>query len=195
MLFWWACPLVDLRLEQSHNCVSGRILRLRSRICDSSHKWHHQYATPAAYMCLWSHKCDSSYKCASSVTTCDPGHMLTLCAWDCTFEHHLWCHSMSIFNNNVCLSHTFATQSYFCHHSSHNSCTHTTRQFMYIQEFPKGGTGHPFSLLGGLRPLITRFVSITFTSHFIPFTLSLSTFTLSASTRISYSCCITSKGY
>jgi hypothetical protein len=74
MLFWWACPLVNLRLEQSHNCVSGRILRLQSRICDSSHK------------------------CASSVTTCDPGHMLTLCAWDCTFEHHLWCHSMPIFN-------------------------------------------------------------------------------------------------
>ena len=27
--------------------------------------------------------------------------MLTLCAWDCTFEHHLWCHSMPIFNRLV----------------------------------------------------------------------------------------------
>jgi hypothetical protein len=49
-------------------------------------------------MRLQSHKCNSSHKCASSVTTCDPGHLLTLCAWYCTFEHHLWCHSMPIFN-------------------------------------------------------------------------------------------------
>jgi hypothetical protein len=75
MLFWWACSLVNLRLEQSHNCVSGRVLCLQSHVCDSSHKWHHQYATPVAYACLWLHKCDSSHISASPVTTCDPGHM------------------------------------------------------------------------------------------------------------------------
>jgi len=42
--------------------------------------------------------CDSSHISTSPVTTCDPGHMLTLCAWDCTFKHHLWCQSMAIFN-------------------------------------------------------------------------------------------------
>ena len=105
------------------------------------------------------------------------------------------CHTIVTSSHNLCLSHTFAIQSHFCNYSGHNFCTHTTRQFMYIQESPKGGMGDPFSLSCGLRPLITRFIPITFTFHFIPFTLSLSTSTSSTSTRTSYPCCITSKGY
>jgi len=76
--------------------ASGTVMQLRLQT---------HITSPVTYLWLQSPMtspiCDSSHKCVSSVTTCDLGHMLTFCSWDCTFKHHLWCHSIPIFNKIV----------------------------------------------------------------------------------------------
>jgi hypothetical protein len=81
MLFWWACPLVNLRLEQSHNCVSGRILRL----------WMH-IASPVTYLWLQSQMtsliCDSSRISVTPVTNVhlQSQHVILVTCWPFVLE-------------------------------------------------------------------------------------------------------------
>jgi hypothetical protein len=125
-----------------------------------------------------------SCKDATAITTCDQRQRFAITVTHLHLQTHL-CNLRRIIASTV--TH-LRVQSHVLVHAISSNCT-------YIQESPEGGMGHPFSLSGGLRPLITRFIPITFAFHFNPFALSLSTFTSSTSTRTSYPCCITSIRY
>jgi hypothetical protein len=73
-------PLVYMQ-PQSHTHNTSHILttpvtclwlqsQMITLICNSSHI----------------HKSDNSHKCVTAVPICAPSHMLTLCAWNCTFS-------------------------------------------------------------------------------------------------------------
>jgi hypothetical protein len=79
MLFWWACFSSELGSSVTH-------LRIQSRICVSRHVFVTPVTNDIINMRHQSYKCVSDRKSASAVTICDPSHMLTLCAWDCTLS-------------------------------------------------------------------------------------------------------------
>ena len=82
ILFWWACSLFSSEL------AIGLVAQLQSQshIYDSSHILVISVTNDITNMRLRLQNSDPSHRCASAVTTCNSGHMLTLCAWDCVWS-------------------------------------------------------------------------------------------------------------
>ena len=109
-MIWYICyfdehvPLVNLRLEQLHNCNPSYNLQshlqlaapvthlwLQSQITSPICNFSHTSVTPVTLIYLQSQMCIYSHNMWSW------SHVDPLCL-RLHLEHHLWCHSMPIFN-------------------------------------------------------------------------------------------------